>query len=69
MLLDEDILVRIYAGMALIDLGEKAKLVEQKVRQSAEQKSTIIEDQNYETYLTNALSRIMLNIEDRAGGS
>lgn len=69
LLVDEDILIRIYAGMALIDLGEKAKLVEEKVRQSAEQRSTIIEDQNYETYLKNALSRIMLNIGDSTSSS
>ena len=64
LLLDDDILVRIYAAMALIDLGEKAKSIESKIEQSNQQKSTIVSDQNYETYLSNALTRIRLNIDD-----
>jgi len=59
----DDIMLRIYAAMSLMDLKEKAAPVREDVVKSLENPSYRIPSKYFETYLDDALKKILENIE------
>ncbi len=57
-LLDDDIIVRIYAAMVLLDMKDETSRIADKVNESLEKKCKNIPDKFYEIYLEDALVRI-----------
>jgi uncharacterized sulfatase len=63
-LLDNDIVVRIYAAISLTGLKIKTELVKEYIEESLQNECTLIPDVYYKTYLKDALARIKTIIEE-----
>lgn len=57
-LLDDDIVVRVYAAIALLDMKDEAIQVIEEINESLEKKCKNIPDKYYEIYLKDALIRL-----------
>lgn len=61
-LLDDDIVVRLYAAMSLLDLKEKAAPVKAQINESLDNLPKNVPDSYYLIYIKDALNRIKANI-------
>ncbi len=61
-LLDDDIVVRLYAAMSLLDLKEHAGPVKEQINESLDNPPKNVPDSYYLIYIKDALNRIKANI-------